>query len=95
MGSSAGLAGCLPLVILVLSLFFVDSTLGQPAVIDYQDCFSSTGNTTGKLNVSVVYAQISDNNRNLNFTIIGQSNIPIIGRLNDSTKLGEFPSKLP
>jgi hypothetical protein len=93
MGSRAGLAGYLPHILaIVISLLLVDSTLGQIATLNYQDCFS--GNVTEKLNVSMVYAQLSDNNTALNLTVIGQSNVPIVGRSNDSTKLGEFPSKV-
>jgi hypothetical protein len=97
MASFAGLVRYLPrvLVVVVLSLLLSDSALGQPAILNYDDCFSSTGNTSEKLNVMMVYAQILRDNKALNLTVIGQSNIPIVGRSNDSTKLGEFPSILP
>jgi len=96
MGSRAGLVGYLPriLVITVLSFFLSGSALGQPTILHYDDCFSSTsGNMTEKLDVLMIYAQILRDNKALNLTVIGQSNIPIVGRTNDSTKLGEFPSK--
>lgn len=93
MGSRAGLAGHHPcvLVFVVLSLFFASSTRGEPATLSYEDCFSATGNITEKLNVSMIYGQILDQNAALNLTIIGQSNIPIVGRVSDSSKLGGFP----
>lgn len=69
---------------LFLSLLFSGSVLSQPATLDFQDCFS--GNVTQKLNVSTVYAQI-DGNAALNLTVIGYSDIPIVGRSNSSTKL--------
>jgi len=97
MASFAGLVRYLPrvLVILVWSLLLSDSALGQPAILDYEDCFSSSGNTSEKLNVLMVYAQILRDNKALNLTVIGQSNVPIVGRSNDSTKLGQFPSTSP
>jgi len=72
---------------LFLSLLFSGSVLSQPATLDFQDCFS--GNVTQKLNVSTVYAQI-DGNTALNLTVIGYSDIPIVGRSNSSTKLGAY-----
>ena len=94
MGCHAGLGGYLPciLVIVILSHFLSDVALGQPATLEYQDCFSSNGNISEKLNVSMVYAQILDNSSVLNLTVVGHSNIPIVGRSNDSSKLGEFSS---
>ena len=96
MASFAGLVRYLPrvLVVVVLSFLLSDSALGQPAILNYEDC-SSTGNTSEKLDVLMVYAQILRDNKALNLTVIGQSNMPIVGRSNDSTKLGEFPSTLP
>jgi hypothetical protein len=92
MAGRAELAGCLPrlLVVAILLPFLSETTLGQPAALDFEDCFSSSGNMTEKLNISTVYAQITGDNKALNLTVIGQSDIPIIGRSNDSTKLGGF-----
>jgi hypothetical protein len=96
MGCHAGLGGYLPciLVVVILSHFLSDFALGQPATLKYEDCFSSSGNISEKLNVSRVYAQILDGSSVLNLTVIGQSNVPIVGRSNDSSKLGEFLSIL-
>jgi hypothetical protein len=58
------------------------SVLAQPAdVWQFRDCFS--GNETQKLNVSTVYAQILDadkENRHLNITLIGSSGQDILGQ---------------
>ena len=95
MGCHAGLGGYLPciFVVVILSHFLSDLALGQPATLKYEDCFSpANGNISEKLNVSMVYAQILNDGSVLNLTVIGQSNVPIVGRSNDSSKLGEFPS---
>lgn len=73
-----------------LSLLFSVSVLGQPATLDFQDCFA--GNVTQKLHVSTVYAQL-EGDVALNLTVIGYSNLPIVGRSNTSSKLGEFSSR--
>ena len=69
-----------------LSLWLSRSAIAHPAMLSYDDCFSGP-NTTQKLNVSIVYAQLIGNEY-LNLTVIGQSSIPIIGRANSSTNLG-------
>lgn len=94
MGSHAGLAGMLPhiWVALFLSLFFCELSLAQPATLKFQDCFSG-GNLTEKLDVTTVYAQVIGDQL-LNLTIVGNSNIPIVGRSSTSTKLGAFPKRL-
>lgn len=55
-----------------LSLFFL-SALAQPAVLQFDDCFSGD-NTTQKLSISTVYAQLfpqDDGRAFLNFTVLG------------------------
>lgn len=69
-----------------LLLWLSKSAMAQPAMLSYSDCFSGS-NTTQKLNVSTVFAQLRGDSY-LNLTVIGQSNIPIIGRANSSSNLG-------
>lgn len=94
MSSHLWLAGRLPRVLLASCLFllFSSSALAQPTTLKFQDCFSGD-NTTQKLNVSTVYAQLLGDTA-LNLTVVGQSNIPIIGSANSSSSLGEFSSRL-
>lgn len=73
-----------------LSLLLSRSVVAQPAMLSYDDCFSGS-NTTQKLSVSTVYAQLIGTDY-LNLTVIGQSNIPIIGRANSSSNLGSYLS---
>lgn len=87
--SMAGIRSC-TLLAASLSLFFSISVLAQPATLGFQDCFF--GNVSQKLNVSTVYAQL-EGNIALNLTVIGYSNLPIVGRSNSSTKLGVFLSR--
>lgn len=92
MGSHAGLSviRLRTLVVVLLPLLFCTLSLAQPAVLEYTDCFSTShGNSTEKLQVDTVYAQITNDNT-LNLTIVGYSNVPIVGRSNDSTSLGKL-----
>lgn len=91
MAGRSGLAGrpISLLISLFISLLFLGITRADPATLNYEDCFSSSGNLTEKLSITTVYAQLLGETA-LNITVIGQSNIPIVGRSNDSTKLGRF-----
>ncbi|KAI0938161.1 hypothetical protein AcV7_003434 [Taiwanofungus camphoratus] len=67
----------LPRVLLVLSLSLshLRYTSAQPANLQYQDCFSGS-NTSLKLNVSDVYAQVvngASERKYMNFTVLGQT----------------------
>lgn len=62
------------LLSLVFSLLGIIGTVAQPASLQYQDCFSSS-NTSQKLNISTVYAQLLEfpHDAFLNFTILGET----------------------
>lgn len=79
-----------PLLFLFTSLAFLFSNaLAQVATPRFTDCFS--GNTSLKLNVSTVYAQITTSQslgRQLNITVLGQSPQIIQGTSNGSSDLG-------
>lgn len=66
------------LLLFVLCLLRLPRTLAQPAAIKFTDCF--TGNTSIKLDVSTVYAQVLlvNEQRKLNFTVIGTTPQEII-----------------
>lgn len=91
---SPGLSGMARLafpigLLALLTSYLVPTVRAQgPVQLPWGDCFTGT-NLTQKLNVTTVYAQLVDQT-SLNITILGQSNIPIRGQVNDSTKLGAF-----
>lgn len=75
------------MVLLYLLIFLGFScVVAQPAVVQYQDCFSGPS-TSQKLNISTVYAQFIPQNGGrgrLNFTLIGTTPQTIIPSSNDS-----------
>ncbi|KAI0092398.1 hypothetical protein BDY19DRAFT_480836 [Irpex rosettiformis] len=73
--------------IFLVFLLGTTSSYAQPAVVQYQDCFSGS-NTTQKLNISTVYAQlIPDNGERavLNFTLIGSTPQTIVEASSDQS----------
>jgi hypothetical protein len=69
--------------------FLFPIALAQVATPRFGDCFS--GNTSLKLNVSTIYAQITTSQSFgtlLNITVLGQSPQPIQGTANGSSDLG-------
>lgn len=69
--------------------FLFPFALAQVATPRFGDCFS--GNPSLKLNVSTIYAQITNSQsfgRQLNLTVLGQSPQPIQGTANGSSDLG-------
>jgi hypothetical protein len=58
------------------------SVVAQPATIPFEDCFTAL-NVTQKSQISTVYAQVLDGHR-LNFTVLGNSIVPIIAASNDT-----------
>ncbi|THH16421.1 hypothetical protein EW146_g4219 [Bondarzewia mesenterica] len=76
------------LLLLLVSLSVIRSANAEPIVAPFDDCF--TGNNTQKLNVSTVYAQITETEslgRHLNLTILGESGQEIVGFANGSNDL--------
>ncbi|EMD40517.1 hypothetical protein CERSUDRAFT_80183 [Gelatoporia subvermispora B] len=68
------------LLVLCLSLSQLTPTFAQPATLQYSDCFSDT-NTSVKLNISNVYAQLLPNESGgprLNFTVLGETPATIV-----------------
>ncbi|KZT05573.1 uncharacterized protein LAESUDRAFT_813388 [Laetiporus sulphureus 93-53] len=80
----------LPLVLLTLclSLSNLRCTYAQPAQLQYEDCFSSD-NTSVKLNISTVYAQVLDDDSGggkfMNLTVLGETPEMIPAQANTST----------
>jgi hypothetical protein len=75
---------CIRLAYILLISCFPRYTMSQPATVPFNDCF--TGNSTQKLDVTVVYAQVLNGpDSYLNLTILGASNESIQGYSNDST----------
>lgn len=78
--------GLLHIFIPFLVLLGISGSHAQPAVVQYQDCFSGS-NTQQKINVSTVYAQLvpeEDSRAHLNFTVIGSTPQEIFEASNDA-----------
>lgn len=66
---------CHMTAIFLVFLLSITPSYAQPAAVQFRDCFSGS-NTTQKLNVSAVYAQLipqDDGRANLNFTLVGST----------------------
>ena len=73
------------LLVITLTLPYLPHAFAQPAIVQFQDCFSSS-NTSIRLDVSTVYAQVlsySSGGSYLNFTVIGSSPQEIVESTND------------
>ena len=77
----------LPLLVLVLSLLRYPTTVyADPATVPFTDCFDSD-NTTQRVNVSTVYAQVLQNNEwgnYLNLTLLGDAPQSIQGLMHNA-----------
>lgn len=77
----------IPEMFLMLLLYFLHLALvsAQPAQLQYQDC-SSSSNTSQKLSISTVYAQLFEipHGALLNFTVLGSTPETILEASNSS-----------
>ncbi|PFH47802.1 hypothetical protein AMATHDRAFT_66795 [Amanita thiersii Skay4041] len=82
---------CLPRSFTSLLLFLIlPQVLAEPATVPFSDCFDRGANTSQKLDINTVYAQILPNEvwgKYLNLTLLGNSSQGITGFSNTSNSL--------
>lgn len=79
--------------IALLILLALPNVLANPLNVSFTDCFDSNGNTSLKLSISSVYAQVLEDDQQsvyLNLTVLGDSPQEIVGYSNTSLNLGEL-----